>query len=1099
MSKAFLAPFIVLICAFALSACKKGVDVGTNYSPPLVDSSPSGVVVTFPESATHYSNQSTLEIRGLCNENATILLRGASENSLRCGREGIFSFNVSQTNDGTYNYSVAQQNGSFTTSPINITWIKKSTVSIPALTHPSASPFGSASNSLEVQGSCETGALIEVEVDTSLQNTLCENSTFSLEIFKFTDGDFTVFVRQIDQAGNQAQTSFVWSKANVSVSPNDPQVVVTRDQVFTISGGTPPYTAIFLDNQSGGSFDELSRSYTAGQTSGVTDILEITDALSFSVNVNIGVIPDVPDRFEFPTPNGNFQSQIVGRSFLNPIIAQVVDRFGNAVPNYSVVFKQTSGDINLRQSKTILTDAQGLASINVDQGFASVRSTLVATPLNNPLPDIGLTGRTALSYQLNTNNNNSGNLGSDYAVGSGAENSVVGDFNNDGINDVVVLNKGERSLSVFLGQASGIFQVVNKVLNLCTGPSSIGSGDFNFDSNLDIVLSCASDSNYYFIPGQGNGGFASPVATAISGGEGIVVDLAVGDIDTDGALDLAMISAGTNRLSVRFGNNDGTFQSPVLYDTGASPSKVSIANADGLNGTDVLVLSSAAGSETVSVFFNDGTGQLILPIPGSTYFISEAPSDLHIADLNNDSYPDFITASNTLNEVSVFVNLGDGTYSLPNATTVGSSPTSVHTFDFNGDGNLDLFTSNSGDNTVTALSGNGNGSFGFGGVFQTKISPLFLKSLDANDDGSEDLLVVATGSSEVQVFFGDGQGELGLDTTTDPGPKALVGLDYNQDGVRDKAVLSENSNTLKIYTGNNKGQYSLFESLSIGLVTPSALITDDFNSDGYPDLALTNSGTGTLVVYTNQAGAGFGSPQIVPALAQPQALASGDLNSDGFSDIVVTNSGANQFSVFLNNGIGGFSTRADRGTGAQPLDIELADVNQDRILDILLVNASETTNNFSVYFGNGDGSFSNPSLFTAENSPSSLVVGYFNTDSFIDVAVLNNLSATVSVFLGLSGGSFQSANNFFVGASPQDLNMADINGDGFQDLIVANGLNQRVNILFGSLSGNYSITEQIDVGVNSVYLDVDDVNADGAVDLSIIDGTNGSFKTLLGH
>ena len=1090
---------LIFFSAVIITACKKGVDVESNYSPPLVDGEGSDVTVTSPPNSPYYSSGDNLEIRGVCNPGATIILSGNSTDSVTCANDGSFSFIINRGLDGTYNYDVAQQNGSLTTSPESLVWIKKSSVSVPAITHPSTNPFGSASTSLNVQGSCETGASIEIEVDSSVQNTLCINSSFSLEIFKFTDGDFNVDVRQIDQAGNMAQTSFVWSKSNITANPSNPQVIVTRNQVFTVSGGSPPYTATFTDNQSGGSFDDNTLTYTAGQTSGVTDTLEITDSLNFVVNVNISVIPDVPDHFEFPLNSGNFQSQIVGESFTDPILAQIVDFYGNPVPNTSVVFKETSGDIDLRENLVVLTDAQGIASVNVDQGFASVRSTLVATALSGPLPDIGSTGRTALNYQLNGNNNNTGNIGLNFGVGSGAEDILVADFDNDGLDDMVVLNKGERSLSVFLGRESGVFQVANKVLNLCTGPSAIGVGDFNADADIDILLTCASDTNYFFIEGLGDGNFVNPVATAIDANESIIVDLVVGDINGDSVLDMATVSAGTSKLGVRYGNNDGTFQNPVLYDVGASSSKVALADVDNMNGQDVLILSAASSNETVAVFLNNGTGALATPGPSNTYFTSESPSDLYVADFNGDNYLDFVTASSTLNEVSIFMNLADGTFNFPNTVQVGSSPTSVHAYDYDGDNNLDIFVTNIGDNTVSILTGNGNGSFGSGGTLDTKVSPIFTSSIDANNDGSQDLIVAATGSSEVQIFLGDSGGSLGLETEIDPGSKAMLGFDYNQDGIRDKAVLSESSNTLKIYTGNSKGSYSLFVNLSIGLVTPSALISDDFNSDGFPDLAVTNSGTGTLVVYTNSSGTGFGSPQILPVLSQPMALTSGDLDSDGFSDIVVTNSGANQFSVFLNNGTGNFTSRVDRSTGAQPLGVKVADVNQDRILDVLLVTGSDSQDNLSVYYGNGDGTFGNPNQFDAGDSPSSLVVGNFNTDSFVDVAVLNSISANISVFLGVPGGSFLDASNVFAGTTPQDLVMADINGDNLQDLLVSNGLNQRVNILYGSVSGNYSLIEEIRVGVNSIFLDIDDVNSDGAVDLSIIDGTDSRFKTLLGH
>src|SRR4030088_407684 len=91
-----------------------------------------------------------------------------------------------------------------------------------------------------------------------------------------------------------------------------------------------------------------------------------------------------------------------------------------------------------------------------------------------------------------------------------------------------------------------------------TSTNSIANGDFNNDGILDLVTVNASTLSFY--KGLGAGKFASPVNQTVPAYLGQVV---AGDFDRNGTLDLAISTAGSDGTSgfvmILLGNGNGTF------------------------------------------------------------------------------------------------------------------------------------------------------------------------------------------------------------------------------------------------------------------------------------------------------------------------------------------------------------------------------------------------------------------------------------------------------------------------------------------------------------------------------------------------------------
>jgi hypothetical protein len=205
---------------------------------------------------------------------------------------------------------------------------------------------------------------------------------------------------------------------------------------------------------------------------------------------------------------------------------------------------------------------------------------------------------------------------------------------------------------------------------------SRAGGDVNGPGPPDVVASGAGGSGgpsrgiARVLLGNGDGTFQispTPYDSGVSAG-GWANSVALGDLNGDGALDLAIANYPDSTTGVLLGNGDGTFGSTVLYDSGSRLAWVNtIADVNGDSKRD-LIVANAAGAVGVLVGNGDGTFQ-----PPQTYAIPGDALSVVAADVNRDGRPDLAVAvGNTL--TAVLLNSSPCSSTAP-IVTVAASPT----------------------------------------------------------------------------------------------------------------------------------------------------------------------------------------------------------------------------------------------------------------------------------------------------------------------------------------------------------------------------------------------------------------------------------------
>ncbi len=685
----------------------------------------------------------------------------------------------------------------------------------------------------------------------------------------------------------------------------------------------------------------------------------------------------------------------------------------------------------------------------------------------------------------------------DFATGTGAYATAIGDLNGDGKPDIAVANYNETSVSVFIntttpGASTPTFTAKTD-FTAGTNPASVSFSDFNGDGKPDMVVANYGSNTLSVLFNTTTPGASTPTFSAktdFTTGTG-PYSVSTGDFNGDGKNEIASANYDGTSVSVFIntttpGASTPTFSAKTDFTAGTNPASVAIRDLNGDGVSDMAVANY--GSNSVSVFLNTTAPGASTPtFSAKTDFATgSGPYTVTLGDFNRDGKPDMAATNYNINSVSVFLNTttpgaATPTFGAVSFYTTGTAPSSVSICDLNGDGKPDMATGNETTNNVsvfmnTLTLGVTPATFSAKTDFTTGIEPASVSIADFNGDGKKDLAVLIQGTNLGSVF---------LNTTT-PGastPTYSAGTDFaTEDGPQD---------------------------LTIG----------DLNGDGKPDMAFTNVIANAVSVYFNTTTPGASTPAFSSRTdfatgTGPYSVKIGDLNGDGKPDLVIANYFSNSVSVFFNTTTPGastatFSPRTDFPVGLRPNSVTIGDLNGDGKPD--LATANITAGTVSVYLntttpGASTATFSSRiDLSQGGTDPYSVTIGDFNGDGKPDIATAGPPNSVI-VFINSTtpGALIPTFSGFynFAGASNGSLSIGDLNGDGKPDVAVTNPGSDLVNVLLntttpGASIPDFSIFTSFTTGGYPLSVSIADINNDGKPDLATVNYFSNNFSVLL--
>lgn len=219
----------------------------------------------------------------------------------------------------------------------------------------------------------------------------------------------------------------------------------------------------------------------------------------------------------------------------------------------------------------------------------------------------------------------------------------TGDFNHDGRMDVVTIDWGTQSIDadIFYQNAGGTFNAPVRYAVSHGGWDDLAVGDVNNDGFSDIVVMSGQGfgSNIGTLTQKSDGTFNAAVYYSI-GSNNLTSGVGVGDVNGDSLQDIVVAYGGNaGRIGVFRQNSTGTLDAATSYSSYDSPQAVEIGDVNNDGRQDILV--AHGGWYRLGVYLQGTSGELLAE---ERYPIPYGPNDLVVGDVNGDGLKDVVIA-----------------------------------------------------------------------------------------------------------------------------------------------------------------------------------------------------------------------------------------------------------------------------------------------------------------------------------------------------------------------------------------------------------------------------------------------------------------------
>jgi len=417
-------------------------------------------------------------------------------------------------------------------------------------------------------------------------------------------------------------------------------------QTLTVTGTLPSYTTLTsAQNATNPANNDLTAVVLGSGTQTPAGTVNFNDLLT---SATLGSVTSTAAGSGFrmnQLPTGVTAGHIAVADLNNDGIPDIV---ATDHANVDVFWGQPNGTYSSPDVYTVGTNLQSIALADFNQDGTIDIAVADAT-----------TGSVIILYGDSLYNDFSSHVTLEIPSPSVPVGLAAADFDGDGVADLAVAqNNGQNLVTVLMNDGTGNFLYPQ---NYGTGSGQdITVGDFNADGNQDLAVS--TGSNVEMLLGRGDGTFQPQITSAASGSA-----ITSADFNGDGKLDVAL--ANSTSVTVALGKGDGTFNAPATVPVTTVASSIASADFNQDRHADIVTSNAGLGNHTTSVLLGAGDGTFNAT---HVYNAGGAPGAVSVADLNGDDMPDIVMLDPSVNQFTTFAGGTLSTASLANVSIIGT-------------------------------------------------------------------------------------------------------------------------------------------------------------------------------------------------------------------------------------------------------------------------------------------------------------------------------------------------------------------------------------------------------------------------------------------
>ena len=264
---------------------------------------------------------------------------------------------------------------------------------------------------------------------------------------------------------------------------------------------------------------------------------------------------------------------------------------------------------------------------------------------------------------------------------------AVADYDGDGATDFCFPSTSPVGVDLYTRPAFQSAAAPKLRIPTAAVYNSLRGADMNGDEVPDVLGVNTKQASLGVVFLSRDGGVLKQVSFPVGSFPGL---LEVGRIDEGETLDVAVPCFGSNEVRLFFGRGGDTLEVGAVVPTFESPKFLVLGDVDSDGKLD-MAMTTALG--VVVVHFNTGGGAFGAAVPVYQSATPVTFLDFALGDVTGDSFPDLLLSIARMNDLLVVPSKGNREFEAPIPLTFKGRPRSISLADLDSDGTLDFCVS----------------------------------------------------------------------------------------------------------------------------------------------------------------------------------------------------------------------------------------------------------------------------------------------------------------------------------------------------------------------------------------------------------------------